>query len=859
MILGIILGVAMAVSIDIANASAGRAFDLSTEAVTGPTTHQIVGGPAGLPDLIYTTLRVNGIVDSAAPVIFEYITSPDLSDRPLQLFGVDPFAESDFRPYLSADVERQPRQFSTRLTLLNQPGAILISSNLAAEFDLSGCPDQISEVDRCEIEIRIAGRSEMVRVVGLIESAGGSKSSEISQQLLGDLLLTDIATAQELTGRVGLLDRIDLILPESCISDGFNILRTDDPGCPEAERILGDLPPGTSLVSVEDRTGNLAQMTGAFKLNLTALSLLASIVGMFLIYNTMTFSVLQRRSTFGILRSIGGTRREIFSLILVESMLVGIVGAVAGVGLGILLGQGAVRLVTQTITDLYYVVSVRGVQVPFTSLVKGLVLGVTTTVFSAVLPAWEAAGSPPRGLLSRAVIEEKANRAVLAAGWGGVALLICGGVLLWMPSNNLILGFAGTFAIIIGFALLAPITTRILIQTIIRILGSKLGILARMAPREVVQSLSRTSVAVAALTIAVSVTIGISVMVSSFRSTIVTWLDETLLGDIYLSVPSFSGIRSSSALDPAIIRLARDQPEVARVDSLRSVDVDSPRGLIHIAATDNPTLVQERIYLSRIGTLGDVDDALDTGSILVSEPLARRLGLDLGAAQLSLDTQSGPRDFPIVGIYYDYASSQGTVMMRLSSYRENWSDSGVSALAIRLAPEADPGEIVAQWTEVFSPIQQLQIRPNRDLRQDALAVFDRTFAITRALRLLALVVAFIGILSALLSWQLEKQREAGILRAIGLTTRQLWGLVLAETGLMGIVAGLLAIPTGLALASILVYIINLRSFGWTLQMHLESSPFILGIVLSFAASISAGLLPAARLSRIRPAEVLRME
>jgi putative ABC transport system permease protein len=873
MILGIVLGVAMAVSIDIANASAERAFDLSAEAVTGRTTHQIVGGPGGLPESVYTALRINGISGAAAPIIHEYVTSPELGDRTLQLLGVDPFVERDFRPYLAPDMSGQSAEPGASSALLTEPGTILISAALANEFRISSRDSDgfqnesgLSDCDQpepagrgCEISLQIAGRTKLVRIAGFIELPDDGGSTGMNQQLLGELLLTDIASAQELTGRLGLLDRIDLILPETCIRRQSAGPGGAEPGCPEARRILEILPPGANLVGVEARTGNIAEMASAFQLNLTALSLLASIVGVFLIYNTMTFSVLQRRPIFGILRTIGATRAEIFRLVLIESLLVGVAGAVTGVGLGILLGQGAVRLVTQTINDLYYVVAVRGVQVPGMSLIKGFVLGIGMSVISAILPAWEAAAASPGGVLARVVIEEKANRAVSTAGRIGAMLLLVGAAFLGIPSSSPIPGFLGTFAILVGFALLAPITTMVLMQTLIRFAGRKSGVLTRLAPREVVQSLSRTSIAVAALTVAISVTIGISMMVSSFRQTIISWLDETLLGDIYVSVPAFAGTGSTAAVDPMILRSLHDRAGVAQVDSLRSVDLASPQGPIHIAATDNPTLVDERIFLSRIGTLAEVNEALDAGSILISEPLARRLDLAAGVDHLKLDTKKGPKDFPIAGIYSDYASSRGTAMMRLSTYRENWNDAGVSALAIRLAAGADASEIAAQLLEEFSPFQRLQIRPNLALRQDALEVFDRTFAITRALRLLALIVAFIGVLSALLAWQLEKQREAGILRAVGFTTRQISELILVETGLMGIVAGVLAIPTGFALALILIYIINLRSFGWTLQLHVEASPFILALLLSLVASISAGVIPAIKLSRIRPAEVLRME
>jgi putative ABC transport system permease protein len=210
-------------------------------------------------------------------------------------------------------------------------------------------------------------------------------------------------------------------------------------------------------------------------------------------------------------------------------------------------------------------------------------------------------------------------------------------------------------------------------------------------------------------------------------------------------------------------------------------------------------------------------------------------------------------------VYYDYASTQGTVLMALPVYQSSWQDREITAMALKLAPGVDVDVITDQLQEALSPTQRLLVRANQTLRAEVLEVFDRTFAITGALQLLATVVAFIGVLSALLSLELERQRELGILRAVGLTVRQLWSLILLETGLMGSAAGLLAMPTGYILALILVYIINRRSFGWTLQMQVDALPFIEAFLVAVIAAVLAGLYPAWRMGRMLTSEALRSE
>jgi putative ABC transport system permease protein len=212
----------------------------------------------------------------------------------------------------------------------------------------------------------------------------------------------------------------------------------------------------------------------------------------------------------------------------------------------------------------------------------------------------------------------------------------------------------------------------------------------------------------------------------------------------------------------------------------------------------------------------------------------------------------------VVGVAYDFDVQPGLVMAD-AVYRANWDDSAVSAVALFIAPGADVDAAVTELRAAFAGRADLVIRSNRGTRQSALDVFDRTFAITIALRLLATIVAFIGILSTLMSLQLERSREIGVLRASGMTRRQLWRLTLLETGLLGSVAGLVAMPTGFLLALVLIYIINLRSFGWTLSMHLRPDDFVQAFAVAMVAALLAGLYPAWRMGRTQPADAVRME
>jgi len=830
MIVGITLGVAVVVAVDLANVSASRAFDLSTEAVAGRATHEIVGGPEGLDEGLYVHLRRQGALRMAAPVVTDYVSSSQLGDRPFQLLGVDPFAEPPFRDHLWR-VEDLP---AGRLTdFFTEPGALLISADVAERYGLE-------RGDRVKLDV--AGIERDAFVAGLLRPAPGES---LSSRALDGTLLADIATAQELLDRVGRLDRVELILPE------------DDEEA--VARISGLLPQGIRVQTVEARTGAIKQMTAAFRTNLTALSLLALFVGLFLIYNTMTFSVVQRRPLFGTLRCLGVTPGEVFVLVTSEALVVGVVGSALGLLLGIAMGRNAVGAVTQTITDLYFVLTVRSVGIPAVSLVKGGIIGVVATVLAASPPAWEAASVPPRAALSRSGLETKARRAV---GWAAVSgLAVLGGSVgvLALPTRSLVVSFGSMSAMVLGFALLTPPVTALFMRGATVIFGRVWGSLGRMAPRGVVNSLSRTSIAVAALMIAVAVTIGVSLMIGSFRNTVVTWLGYALQGDMYIQAPSFKATQNIRTLAPGMAEIVEQSPGVTRVELIRAVYVDSPSGPVYVEAGTSTDYGEGLLYKSADGSPQETWAAVQSGAVIVSEPFANRLRLSPRGGTVALYTDEGPRTFDVAGIYYDYATSEGTVIIGMDAYRRFWSDDAVTGLAVHLAPGTDADRVARDLEDKLAPVQRVLVRPNQALREAVLAVFDRTFAITGALQMLATIVAFIGVLSALLSLELDKQRQLGILRAVGFTVRELWRLVLLETGLMGVVAGLLAMPTGYALSLILVYIINRRSFGWTLQMRIEPASFVQAGIVAVLAALLAGIYPAYRMGRMITAEALRFE
>ena len=836
-ILGVALGVAMVIAIDVANGSAKRAFDLSAQSISGNATHQIIASSNRLPTDVFDQIRTDLGLRASAPIVEEYVRGIQLGDQPLRLLGVDPFSEAPFRAYLEAvEVDNDNTDdsaFEALNAFIAEPNTVLMSETLAKRYGI--------EIDD-NITLRLGTTTADVRVVGMLHP-----NDSLSEQALDDLLIADIATAQELVGSPNMISRIDLILPSENAEDWFT-------------KIEAILPAGAQLIPTSRNTGTLAQMTGAFELNLQALSLLALVVGVFLIYNTVTFSVVQRRPILGIMRSLGATKYQIFSLILGEAMVLGLVGTLLGLGLGVIFGRLAVNIVAQTISDLYFTVNVQRISVaPFT-LIKGAGIGIFVSLGAATLPAYLATRTPPAGVMRRSDQEANTRALLPYITLGAVGFLIAGVLLLQIPTQDIIISFVALFAIVLGGAFFTPIVLVGMITTLTPVMGRLFGVVGRMGARAVVRSLSRTSVAVAALTIAVSVIVGVSVMIASFRSTVSVWLENTLGSDIYVSPPLLTSNRATVDVDPSMRELVGAVEGVDRLSASRSISVPAPDypdlPPANLIAVDFDISNNRRLAWTTAPN-DDYWSALEGGAVLVSEPFAYRRNIQQGD-NLRLLTDRGVQTFAIVGVYYDYSTDQGTVYMADSVYRQYYDDPYISSLGIFIESGADIETVMNNIREALVGTDLL-VQANRDLRAGVFVIFDNAFSITIALRLLATVVAFIGILSALLSLQLENTRQYGVLRANGMTPRQLWQFTFVQTGLMGLVAGLLALPIGLALALVLLFVINVRSFGWTMDFYFIPEEFILAFFVALVAALLAGVYPAWRMSRLVTSQALRSE
>lgn len=811
-IAGISLGVAVYVGVDLASDSARNAFELSADAVTGRTTHRLLPIGGALSEAVFRELVTERGLTRAAPVIEAEVGLAARPGRRYTLLGVDPIQEPAVRGFVGF----VPGSADAAIRLMLNPESVLLPQSLAAELGLEA---------GAKLDLEVGGKRRTVTVAGTIARGSGGAEAEPP-------IVTDISSAQMLTGMLGRLDRVDLRL-----------------GPDAAARLAARPPPGTTLVDASTDSG-FGELARAFRTNLRALGLLALVVGMFLIYSTMSFAIVQRRAVVGTLIAIGLGRRSLLGSVLLEALTLGLAATLLGVFVGAVLAHGLVDLVLRTIGDLYYSNAVRAAAPSPWIYARGAALGVGATLLAALGPALDAARSPPDATIRRAALERRSRTRSRMAAWLAPAVLLLGIALLGAGPHSLYAAFGGLFAALAAGALATPAATAALMRLIEPAAGRGFGLAGLLAVRGVTASLSRTGVATAALAVAVATVIGIGLMISSFRASLTDWLNTTLTADLYVSLEG-----SAEPLDASVIEAVESLPGVTGISLTRLTRLPTDRGIVGLrAVSPGPRGFGLDVIQ---GEASKAFAALAAQpAVAVSEPFAYRYRLGVGDV-LTLPTPKGPRDFPIVAVYRDYNTGGNAVVMGLGPYRRIWHDEGSSNIGVDLSASAHASELASSIAALLP--EGARLRSSEGIIGLSLVIFDRTFRITEVLRVLAALVAFLGVLSALLSIQLEKTHELAVLRAVGFGPADLGRLVLTQTSLLGVAAGFAAIPIGAVLAALLVYVINRRSFGWSMDLALAPGPLLSGLALAVGAAVLAGILPAIRIARANLAGSLREE
>ena len=820
------MGVAIVTAVLITNHSSQRAFALSSEALYGRTTHQI-SGARGIEQAEYVALHQALPDIRMAPVIEGHVA---IDQNVYSILGLDPFSESAFErsgqiPTRDSEsgLSENTNEREQSASLLLKPEALLISRASVISQDL-----YVGQ----QVELKVAGKSHSATLAGSFDSSNPAAST--------GMLIGDIAFVQTLLQRDTRIDRIDLILNDADIA-----------------RVSSALPATLRIDQAISRQQTMQAMTRGFHINLTAMSLLALVVGVFLIHNTMTFAVVQRRELFAVKRIIGISSRTLFFNVVAEAVVISFIGSVLGIALGYIVAHELIKLTTQTINDLYFVLHIQQIWFSPWLIAAGLFLGIGSSVLAASLSAIDAAATSPVQARQRSAIEHRTHRILPLFAVTGVALAMLGLVIARLPLQSLIIGFAAMMLLILGYGLTLPWLVMKLASWL-KPIASQLGVSISLAIGGIERNISRTGLAVAALCIAVSATFGVDIMIGSFRSTVDQWLGSTLQSDIYVSVPSASTAQGTSLLTPGFDERARQLPGISSVSTGRSLQTATDIGNIDMLVVHPHTSSESGFELIE----GDVNTAwqqwLSDDTLMISEPLATKHQRSAGDSLSVFTETEGYKSFKIAAVFRDYGSSHGKLLMSRAVFDRYWRDTHVGTLGIVLKDPATGEQTVERLRESLATTDKpLIIQLNTTIHEQSLAIFDRTFEVTKVLKWLTVGVAFVGIFSALLALHLERAKEFAIIRATGATRLQIMNVVLLQTVIMGLLAGVLALPLGWFMSEILIKVINVRSFGWTMHSILPPGSIGTTLVLATTSAILAGIYPAWKLSRSGIAGQLR--
>jgi putative ABC transport system permease protein len=544
-----------------------------------------------------------------------------------------------------------------------------------------------------------------------------------------------------------------------------------------------------------------------------------------------------------------------------EAACFGVAGALLGLPLGRVMASGAVKLMALTVESLY--VSSRPGSIALTafSIFWALLIGVGVSVASALSPAREAMNVSPtdamaqgrREYIARTHMKRDLLIAVLLAGLGAIAAR--------MPAiaGKPLMGYLATILLIAASAYAMPALVSFLAWATAGVLKRLIGVEALLAARSLAAALRRTSVLVAALATAVAMMVSVGIMVGSFRQTVVSWMNAQLPADLYLRPAGDPAADRHPTISVELTEKIAQLPGVAAVDRLRAYEISYDGKPATLASVDLRVLRSYRSsdFFSGRPTEEVLAQLRGQNNVIVSEPFTSKHKVKTGDS-LTLALGETQASFKIVDVYYDYASERGYILMDRDIMLRYLPDPTPSNLAVFVAPGAD-ARVVRQSIEAIAAGHRILIFSDRDLRTEAIRIFDRTFAITYALEAVAIFVAVMGIAGAFVALVIDRRRELGLMRFLGASSAQIRKLILVEAGLLGFLANLAGFVLGYFLSLILVFVINKQSFGWTIRFHWPVAVIVGALGVVYLATILSGLYPARVAVRLNPLAVIHEE
>jgi putative ABC transport system permease protein len=826
-ILAVTLGVAVVLAIDLAGGAATGSFRASMETLAGDNDLEIVAS-GGVPEAVVGTIATLPYSIRISPRIEDSAVISD-TKQTIPLIGLDLVAEGgSVRSGAISETSWGEASASSE----NAMRSLQDSSSIWVGASLEKKPGD-------QLRLLINDQVHEFTVRGVYADSNGSELA----------IVMDLAAAQRALNHFGCVDRILLKVPEAPSLEEWQ------------QRIRAALPAGVEIRAQGTGTNENRRMLAAFRWNLQLLSYIALIVGAFLIYNTISVSVVRRRPETGIVRALGASRGAVLGAFIGEAAFFGLAGAALGLPVGRVMASGAVKLMAATVQSLYVSSRPGSIELSIWSVVLAFVIGVGVAIASAYSLACEASLVSPVEAMARGRREYMTRVHKSRDLWLALILGILAAAASRVPAieGKPVFGYLTAVLLVVASALAIPAFTDALISRSSRWIGKILGVEALLAAQSLSASLRRTSVLVGALSTAIAMMISVGIMVGSFRETVLLWMNDRLPADLYLRPAGEPAPDRHPTVSLELADKLNKLPGVAAVDRLRAYEISYDGMPATLASVDLSALRSEHRsnFFSGRPTEQVLSQIRDVDAVVVSEPFTYKHHVRPGDT-ITLALGATRPSFRVVDVYYDYGSERGSILMDRQTMLRYLPDPAPSNLAIYVAPNASVENVREEITQASAGYRVL-LASNRDLRAEAIRIFDRTFAITYALEAVAVIVAVMGVAGALLALVIDRRRELGLLRFLGAAAGQVRKQILVEAGLLGLLANFAGLALGFALSLVLIYVINKQSFGWTIRFHWPVAVLLGSISVVYVATLLAGLYPAQVAVRLNPLEAVHEE
>lgn len=835
--LGIALGVALYTSIAIINYSTRESFRESIESVAGEAALTISAGPVGFDEKYLDFVREVSGVKAAIPLVESraFFSGATDSSESLQILGVDMLQEAGVRSYRTTDEEI----LEDPLLFLNNPDSIILTKVFAEKHKLN--------VDDPILLATAEGKKTFV-IRGLLEPEGAARAYG------GSLAIMDIDGARFSFGKAKKIDRIDVTLKDGVSVEGVRA------------EIAKKVPETFTIETPELKSQQTDKMLKAYQVMLVFFSSLALLVGLFLVLNTVSISVAERKSELGILRALGADRAFLIRMFLAESLGMGVIGGllgcVIGRGLAVLLMDQVTASLTaqfQTQFNLKYLVY------PFREYLFVFLLSIAVSVVGALWPAYKAMKTSPL----EAIRPEEAlhGRSQVVIYYSVLGVLFYGTALIgmrmgWNQGRYPFLEHVIQACSILGAGFLVPALSLLGLQLFRNSLKKIFGLLPHLAQQQLSAQPQRTAANLMALSIGLFMVVLIATVKVSFKTTLMNWIGDALSSDIVISSAGKVITADLQAVDEKIADVVRSiegvesNPTGGIGSRILMLESGESKGKYVIKANDAPGSFLERRSKIILAPDSEKTEILlrlyqDTRpKVLASDNYFLHNQNKKVGDSVELSTPTGKVEFEIVGKVRDFASPVGVFYMNRETYKRYFNDSLVTAFAVNVKTGFDPEKVRSAIDQSLSEKYGLQALSQYEMRDQMGWAVDRSFAYTKAVELSALFVSLLGLLNTLLISVLERMRHFGILRAVGATRGQVFGVILLESFIQGILGATLATFLGLWVGVNWVKHSLAHALGWLIDAHIPWSGVAMTLFFGVMVALLAGIYPAWKVSRL---------